>query len=480
MSKTNKNIILIKPDTDLGKKVHPPLSIMYLGSALKKKGFNPELIHCSKKEIGKTAKKILNAAPLLVALSVITGPETLYAAQISKKIKKESDIPILWGGIHPTLLTEQCIKEDYIDYVCIGEGEETICELASALQKKQSLKSIKGLAYKNKKKITISERRPLIKDLDKYRIDFDIFDLKPYLRKASTFKRSISYMTSRGCPHSCNFCYNQIFNNSQWRPFSEKIVLEDIEYLKSKYNIDAIYFWDDNFYPNKKRAFNILEKIGIPAYTEIRIDYLNKNICEKLKKVHSDTLLIGAESGSDKTLKLINKGFTAAKLKQGIDLLEKYDLGANYSFILGLPTETKKEMYKTIDMMRYIFRNHKKGSITLGAYIPYPGTKLYRLAIKQGFNPPKRTEDWRIMDRWYDHIKYPWVDTTFIKRLRGYFLYAKTGIPPFKNIFNYRIDHNIFSSPVDIDLYLKLVDNPHLTRKKLKSLPILGRLYKKY
>ncbi len=480
MLKTNKNIILIKPDTDLGKNMHPPMGIMYLGSALTREGFDIELIHCTKKEIDQTVKKILNNPPLFVALSVITGPETLYAAEISKKIKQESNIPVVWGGIHPTLLTEQCISENYIDFVCCGEGEEIICELAHALQNKRTHKSIKGLAYKNNGKPVINEKRPFIKDLDKYRIDFDIIDLKPYIRKASTFKRSVSYMTSRGCPHSCNFCYNQIFNCSKWRSFSEKVVLEDIEYLKAEYNIDAIYFWDDNFYPNKKRAFNILEKIAIPAYTEIRIDYLNKDTCEKLKKVNSDTVLIGAESGSDNTLKLINKGFNAKRLKEGIDMLAKYDLGANYSFIMGFPTETKTDMYKTIYMMRYIFKKHKKGSITLGSYIPYPGTKLYNLALEHGFDPPKKTEDWHIMDRWYDHIKYPWVDTTLVKRLRWYFFYAKTGVPPFKDIFNYRIEHNFFSFPIDIDIYLKMVESPHLTRKRLKSIPLLGRLYKKY
>ncbi len=101
---------------------------------MKRNGFEVELINITEKEIDQTATLIASQKPLYVGLSVMTGRQTLHSAKLSQKIKALSDLSIVWGGIHPSLLPEQCLSEDYIDYVIIGEGEETSVEFSRKLQ----------------------------------------------------------------------------------------------------------------------------------------------------------------------------------------------------------------------------------------------------------------------------------------------------------------------------------------------------------
>lgn len=114
-----------------------PMGILSVGSALKKSGFEVELINITEKKIDQTAILIASQKPLYVGLSVMTGRQTLHSAELSRKIKAISpSLAIIWGGIHPSLMPEQCLREDYIDFVIIGEGEETSVEFSKSCKTK--------------------------------------------------------------------------------------------------------------------------------------------------------------------------------------------------------------------------------------------------------------------------------------------------------------------------------------------------------
>ena len=140
--------------------------------------------------------------------------------------------------------------------------------------------------------------------------------------------------------------YNKVFNQGKWRTWSVDVVVEDINFLKKEYGVDAIKFYDDNFFINRQRALEILEKIDLPSHIEVRIDMITEDLVEKLKELKVCDSLIGIESGSNRILSLIDKGYTVDKIKQGVKILAKHDLYATYSTIVGLPTETKEEFTK--------------------------------------------------------------------------------------------------------------------------------------
>lgn len=455
----------------------PPFAAMFLSFVLKKEGFQIRVLHIHEEQIDASVKEIIKHKPLFVGFSVFTGIYTLYAAQMSQQIKTLApEIPIVWGGVHPSLLPEQCIQEKYINYLITFEGEEAIVEFAHALQKDKSIKDILNVAYKDANGTHINPKRPLIKDLDAYRLDFDAVNIEDYIIKnkeiidnKEVMLRTIGYYGSRGCVFDCAFCYNLQYFGKKWRAYSTKIVLEDIKYLQDRYGINEIMFWDDHFFVNRFRALDILKalhQMGIYGTgSDIRFDSFNETYLQELKKYNVRYFLIGAESGSDRILKLINKGFNTAYMWKKIELLAKYDIPTQYSFIAGLPTETKQEFYNTIDFMYKIYTIHKTGSFTFGIYMPYPGGKLFTKAVELGFQPPTTTAGWHVLDRWRNAVTIPGVNKKVVRNVRQIFSMLRWNIGPFNKWLEYRIKKKWLHSSLDLKLLI-LFHNYLLHRDK--------------
>ncbi|MFA6253169.1 MAG: radical SAM protein [Patescibacteria group bacterium] len=448
-----KKIILaqINYSQDRSEKILP-MGILCVGSTLKKAGYDVELVNINEKEIAKTADYIVQQDPLYVGLSVMTGIQTQHSAELSKKIKAKKNIPIVWGGIHPSLLPEQCLGEDYIDYIVISEGEISIVELTEKIIHQEEPEDVLGVAYKIAGQVKINPSRPFITDLDEYRIDFSLIDIEKFIFPLDKYKRVIAYKASRGCPFNCAFCYNNLFNKNRWRVWSIDTVVEDIQFLKDKYQIDAVKFYDDNFFVSKSRALEILEKINLPSHLEIRIDSINEETAIKLKEYKVFDMLIGVESGSDRLLQMIDKKFTVEKVMESVKLLAKYDLPASYSVIVGLPTETSEEFESTINLLYKIYKVHSKAVFTLGAYLPYPGSRMYDFAIANGFKPPVKTEGWGAIDRFRKNFDSPWVNVQKVWRIREYFKFLNWKLGPLIKWFEWRIKHRFFNFPIDIYL----------------------------
>jgi len=445
-------LIQINHSEDHSEKILP-LGILSVGSALKRKGFEVELINITEKEIDQTASLIVDQKPLYIGLSVMTGRQTAHSAKLSQKIKAISpSLAIVWGGIHPSLLPGQCLSEDYIDSVVIGEGEETAIEFSQKIQSRESFTGVLGLGYKENGLPKINPPRPFIKSLDEWPLDFSLLDMEKFVYKLDKFKRVIAYKASRGCPFNCAFCYNKAFNQSRFRAWSVEHVVKDIEFLKKKYKIDAIKFYDDNFFVDKNRALEILKRIDLPSHLEVRIDMIDDSLAKELKERKVFDLLIGAEAGSDRILSMINKRITVARIMSAVKSLSKFGVPACYSVIVGLPSEMKEEFEATINLLYEIYKIHSQATFTLGAYMPYPGSIMYDMAVKAGFKPPVKTEDWGKIDRFRKDFASPWIDGGQVWVIRECFKLLKFKLGPANKIFEFRINHRFFAWPVDIYL----------------------------
>lgn len=453
-------IALVRINSEFNRKRIPPLGLLYVGDALKKKGYDVKIFHCTPNEIKKYSKIIVKKDPMFVGFSVITGNQTKFSAEMSKEIKNRGDVPVVWGGPHPTLLPKQCLEEDYIDIVVHGEGEETSADLARTLEKRRDLNKVRSIGYKDKKNnIRLTGQRPLIENIDKFKLDWDLIDVRDYLSSEPLWgcKRVLAHVTSRGCPFNCAFCYNLIFNRRRWRCHSKEHIISDIEFLKSEFGIDGIKYSDDNFFINRKRSLEIAKAVNLPWHADININFITRQYIKKLAETNVKAFLLGAESGSNRILNLINKGITAGDIIKCCKIVSKFpEIHAKYSFILGVPTETWVETQKTIDVILRLHDIDPKSSYTVGPYLPYPGTPFYDLAIKHGFTPPERTEDWHVLDRWeakLDLTWLPWADKNVFLLIRDYsrFLYLGThyNIPLISRLAYFRLAKKKFSFPID-------------------------------
>jgi radical SAM superfamily enzyme YgiQ (UPF0313 family) len=398
-----------------------PLGLLYASSYLYKEGYSVKIIDQAVDSNWKLhLKNELIKKPLFLGITCKTGGQILNALRGSK-IANEYEIPVIWGGPHPTLLPKQTLQNKYVDIVVIGEGEKTTYELAKTIEKEKSLKNVRGIAYKDKKqKIHINREREVV-DLDT--LPSPPITLLNY-KKYSTFtsKRIFNLESSRGCPFNCAFCYvPSLKRERNWRAMSPKRTVDLIKLFVEKYGIDGVDFVDYNFFVDIKRVKEIIkllfkEKLNIEWNSEsLRIDIVSKmphQLISELERSGLRFVALGIESGSERILKLINKGIT---IKEAISVNKKLSrykfITPQYNFMIGIPSETTEDWRKTTDLMLKLKSDNSNAYMQpLSPYLPYPGTKLFEVACDYGFSFPQKLEEWIGIDYPFWFSKVPWLN----------------------------------------------------------------------
>ncbi len=415
-------ILLFFPKLEDKDQILLPASVLMVAAPLAKTGYEVKIID---QRVEPKWREIILAElkqePLVFGVSALTGKQILNGLVASKLVKKNSLVPVVWGGVHPSLLPKQTLANEYIDLVVVGEGEETFLELVNCLKNKKPIESILGLGYKKDGEIFVNSPRDFI-DLDKQaEMPYDLVEIENYIAKHSFASgkvgRDIALYTSRGCPHRCGFCYNQEFNKRCWRGKSAEKVAAEMKELVGKYNITSFNIEDDEFFVDINRAKKICQLIieaglKIEIFTSCRVNYVANSMGEEylklLKQAGFRTLAFGVESGSEKILKLINKDIIIEQIFITINKLKQVGIDSKYYFMAGFPTEEINDLYQTTDLIQKMRQADPQIRIPpWRVFTPYPGTGLYELAGQEGWQPPKSLEEWAQYD--FNTIKLPWV-----------------------------------------------------------------------
>ena len=382
-------VLLVQPNSATMRGIlTPPLALLFIGEMAARAGHEVKIVD---RNIDYLTKNLLKKfKPDVVGVSVFTGPLIKDAVAVSKFVRKEfsTKTKIVWGGIHPSLLPEQTVSNDFVDVVVVGEGEITFTELLDAFEKQKPLSDIEGIYYKENNKIKKTQSREFA-DLDKLPfINWNLINAKRYL------DLEIVMVTSRGCPYNCYFCYNQEFNKRRWRAQSAQRVLEEIKQVERITDNRNLKFHDDNFTVDRNRAIRILNGLShnYSLYIETRPEHVGTDLLEALKKFRKVWLFIGAESGSEDLLKSMNKMLTKDIIREAFRLVRSYkNIFTTASVILGLPDETYEDALQTISFAKSL----KPTWVTYCIYTPYPGTYYYNDLVKRGLlKEPAMTSDW--------------------------------------------------------------------------------------
>ena len=249
--KFNKKVLLIYPANIKTITKRIPLALLYLAESLLTKNYDPIILDLQVDNFNPIMLKDI----LCVGITTLTGPQILYGLKIAETIRAiNPNIPIIWGGIHPSITYEQTIQHPLVDYIVYGEGEVTFLELVEAIDKKSKINQIPGVVYKEAGKIIVNTPRPFI-NFNKYNtLPYDLLSLSKY----QTMDR-FEYQSSRGCPFGCIYCYNKKYNFFKWRHKDSKIVLDELETIKNRFHSIILNLVDDEFFINKQRAFEIIK-----------------------------------------------------------------------------------------------------------------------------------------------------------------------------------------------------------------------------
>jgi len=405
-------ILLIYPVTGMdvfGINVGLPLSCVYLGSVLEQAGYRVEILD---ERITETfeqdvADSIQRERPILVGISSITGAQIRGGLQAARAVRQaDPTLPVVWGGVHPTLCPDSTLRDDFCDVVVKGEGEITLVKLADCLREKNDLSTVPGIGYKEKGEIKFTQSVPLIEDLDVIpKPNYDLLEMEHYFTRApSTGEAQLQLVTSRGCPFDCEFCYNLKFNERRFRYHSAGRVVSDIVDLVDRFQIRSLFVEDDYFFGHPGRVEEIcdllIEKdLKLLIQVPCRIDYLYKRSPEMIDKLYRagfKELWIGVESGSEERLKEILKRTTLDQVREVNQLLSGSDVYVKYGFMAGFPKEERKETLETVDFMFELLGSNKGAGVApVAIYTPYPGTTLYDKAkLVYGMTFPDSLEGW--------------------------------------------------------------------------------------
>ncbi len=387
-----------------------PGGALLVGTALHHAGYRVKIIDQHvEKDWQLRLSEGLQENVICLGISCIIGDQISNGLEIAKFVRAHSTLPIVWGGVHPTLLPEQTLENEFVDIVVRGEGEETAVELMKALEENKSLAGIPGISYKENGKIVHNRDREFI-DLDTLPPPcWELIDIHRYTGGHQGY-RYISLKTSRGCPFNCGYCYANVFHKRRWRSMSVDNVLKEMTFLMDQYAIDLFLFDDEEFFIDIKRGRELVEafkRLNICWKASIRVDTLlrmDDAFLELIRESGCIWLGIGAESGSNNMLNLMNKKITRENILEANRKLARHHLRAQFFLMVGFPTETWEDMKETISLALQLKRENEGAEISaFSLFTPYPGCELHDLAVVHGLEPPDCLEKWATFSWTADH-----------------------------------------------------------------------------
>ncbi|MFH1308994.1 MAG: radical SAM protein [Patescibacteria group bacterium] len=418
MKTNNKNykVLLIYPNvtsySNNLRRIIPPFSLMYLAAYLEENKINVSILDSALEgynelydenngmvtyglNMEKIKKRVKEINPDLVGVTYPFSCQSKNVLEICETIKEiDRNIKIVVGGVHASALSENIIKNHKtIDFVVVGEGEETLLDLVENLNKEvKDFKNIKGIVYREKDdSLIINEKREHIKNINKIPLPArHLLKIEDYIKinvphgPYAKEKRVGNILTSRGCPGMCLYCASWKFFGRQFRARTIDSIFKEIDLLIKNNKIKEIQFEDDNLTFDKKRAKEIFKRLkgyNLSWCTPngVRIDTIDKEMLKLMKESGCYQLTFGIESGNKRVLhKVIRKPINLDKIKPIIDEAKKIGVLVHLFFMVGLPTETKKEMLETLKFAKYL--NPDSASFAIAA--PLPGSDLYDYAIK--------------------------------------------------------------------------------------------------
>ena len=370
-----KELAIMKP--------YVPLGILYISAYLKQAGFGVHLYDTTFNSFKDQQNKLLEVKPGIIAIycNLMTKLNVLPLISFIKSAPELARSKIILGGPEPPFYAEDFINYG-ADIIVEGEGEETMKELCTMLSHHESgLSKVNGIIFRNMEgRIVRNPQREKIKDIDILPLpDRESIDINLYLDawKTAHVYGSVSINTRRGCPYTCKWCSHSVYGMT-YRRRSPARTIEEIEYLTEKYKPDMFWFVDDVFTISHKwltSVHNLLKDRNIKIRFECisRSDRLSEDVIKTLKEMGCFRLWIGAESGSQHVLDLMDRRVKADNVREMIKLTMKYGIEAGTFIMLGYPGETKKDIVITAEHLK---ASNPDIFLTTVAY-PIKGTPFY-------------------------------------------------------------------------------------------------------
>ncbi|MBN8217061.1 MAG: cobalamin-dependent protein [Spirochaetes bacterium] len=392
----------------------PPLGLLGISRQLDAEGYPIKIVTAAADpQYAETIVKECEGA-ICLGISSMTGYQIHEGRLVAQRVKERyPELPIVWGGWHPSILPMETLADPYVDIVAVGQGERTFYELVKCLEQKGDLSTVKGIGFKRDGKLVANSPRG-IEPLDNFPpLPYHLLgDIETYIGNNEYGKRSLFYYSSYGCPHRCGFCIEEAVNNRGWKSLSAEKVADEVEGLVKKYGLDSLNIVDSNFFVDRQRVKRLCEllvergvkirwgNVGGRASTLIKYD---EETWKLLEQSGWATVLVGVESGDQETLDFMKKDTKVEDFTRFAELCARHHVKIFGSYVIGFPwskdpEECRKkiavELKADIALMKKLYTKHPWTRNMIFQYLPYPGTTLMDDAVQLGITLPTSLEGW--------------------------------------------------------------------------------------
>lgn len=362
--------------------VSTPFGLSWISAVLKQEGISVKMLDMQVEPSFDALAKILEPSPLIIGVPHFSNFSMGWAGKVVEFIQERlPETPIITGGVGSFYEPARALMENNVSAVVMGEGEHTMLALAQrAVETGGKLsaydyQSIEGLAFLEDRKIRMTQPRKFIKNLDTLPLpDRDVFQMNLYPQGA--------IITSRGCYHACGFCSSSDY----WRNIAGKgdyrirlrsadNVLAELDQLVNRWRISRFYVLDDIFTYDRQRVIDIAKGIISQGYNIdwaclARGDQVDPEMLGYMRQAGCSQIHYGIESANDRSLKRMGKGITVEQLSRALTMTKEAGLRTRASIIIGIPSETVEDVYRTIQFLI----DHTPNEVQIYALMPWPGS----------------------------------------------------------------------------------------------------------
>lgn len=419
---------------------------------------NPQAAH-------DRVRELLPGAAML-GISVITGNPIADAVAVSRLAKAVApDVPVVWGGWHPSILPEQCLREGGADLCMHGQAELTLLEYLKARESGADLEEIQGISFLRNGEFVCTPDRKFV-DIGQFpAYDYGLIPVETYYKLKRS--RQLDFYSSQGCPYRCAFCADPFVYNRRWSGLKGSRLLGDVLDVVETFRADDVLFQDENFFANRNRVLEFCEGVRERGtrFTWVatsRADQtapLDDAFLRTARDAGLRRVVIGAESGSQDVLDLMKKDTLTGETLISAENLARNGIGALFNFIVGFPNEKFEDTLKTLETIRAIKRINKEFEFGLFFFTPYPGTALHEEIRSRGYSVPTTLAEWSAVD-FLTFAGY-WIGEAqrrHVERWKFYMKLATEGsrgdfwLSPLRSGAAARIEHGRLGFPVEKSL----------------------------
>lgn len=394
--------------------VLPSLGILYLAAMLRREGHEVEILDANAENLSLEAfsQRVKGSKAQLVGFTTMTAgwPSTVEGAGLVRRALPEAKIVV--GGPQLSVHPELCLTFDVFDAGVIGNGEETLVELAAKMAGGEDWSKVPGTVVRRDGAVIVNPERTEFADINTY--PFPAVDLiKRELYQAITVQSPFFTMvTSRGCPFSCRFC-SQVYGGRLVTRFrSPENVVDEIDIYVNKYGAKEIVFFDETFTLRKERVMEVCRllqerhlKVSFDLRT--RVDSIDEEMFAALREVGARRVHLGVESGTMEIIKRMNKGITLEQAERAVNTAKKYGYETRGYFMIGYLGETPETYKETIRVAKRLNLDWASFSITT----PLPATKLYEEARDLGLVSADYWQKYTLLQQ--ERLDFPVLETEY-------------------------------------------------------------------